>query len=349
MKKTTNPPAQTADLLTESYDYHLPPELIAIHPVSPRDSARLLVYDRQADSIQHAHVSELPFFIPPNTSLILNNTKVLKARIFGQKESGGKIELLYQKPIDSETHLVMIRGKVRVGTVLHFDRDLTATVLTCHMDGARTVSFRQNGKLLTTTELFSLLDTIGHIPLPPYIKREDEAKDATNYQSVFAKDTGSVAAPTASLHFTDDLLQHLCSQFSCHELTLHVGSGTFAPVEQDHIANHPMHTENYTIPPATVEILESDRKILAVGTTACRSVEYYARTGQRSGECDLFLHPHNPPIRINHLMTNFHLPKSTLIMLVAGFIGREKTLELYQTAIENKYRFYSYGDAMLII
>lgn len=347
--KKTNLLAQKSDLLTGNYSYHLPPELIATHPVSPRDSARLLVYDRSSKMLHHAKVSDLPQLIPANTSLILNNTKVIKARIFGQKKSAGKIELLYQKPIDLETHRVMIRGKVRPGTRLTFDHDLDATVLGCQDDGTRTVSFQQNGKFLATSELFTLLDTMGHIPLPPYIKREDDIQDATSYQSVFAKDTGSVAAPTASLHFTDALLQSLCSKFSCHELTLHVGSGTFAPVEQEHIEYHTMHTESYAIPQETVEILESDQKILAVGTTACRTVEHYARTRQANGECNLFLHPHNPPIRVDHLMTNFHLPKSTLIMLVAGFIGREKTLELYHTAIKEKYRFYSYGDAMLIV
>jgi S-adenosylmethionine:tRNA ribosyltransferase-isomerase len=179
--------------------------------------------------------------------------------------------------------------------------------------------------------------------------REDRETDVSDYQTLFARRAGAVAAPTASLHFTPELLAALRERHPTHMLTLHVGAGTFKPVEADHILDHPMHSEYFRIPDAAAEILDTDMPLLAVGTTVTRTIEYYARTGKRSGECDLFLHPRNPPVRVNHLLTNFHLPKSTLIMLVSAFIGREKTLELYAEAIERRYRFYSYGDGMLIV
>ena len=190
------------------------------------------------------------------------------------------------------------------------------------------------------------MEKIGHVPLPPYIKRDDEKIDEREYQSVFAKKEGAVAAPTASLHFTEELLKKIEKKAY---LTLHVGAGTFKPVEVEDIRKHKMHSEFFEIPKKTAEILDSNEEIVAVGTTVTRTVEYYARTKKLVGECDLFLNPLNPPIRVNRLLTNFHLPKSTLIMLVASFIGREKTLNLYKEAIKSNYRFYSYGDAMLII
>jgi len=203
-----------------------------------------------------------------------------------------------------------------------------------------------NDKKIDFLELVDILNEIGHIPLPPYINREDEQLDENEYQTVFAKIPGAVAAPTASLHFTNELLKNIKNKSF---LTLHVGAGTFKPVEVENILEHPMHSEFFEIPITTAKILDSDVQITAVGTTATRTIEYYAREKKLFGECDLFLHPQNKPIRVNNLLTNFHLPKSTLIMLVSAFIGREKTLKLYDIAIKEKYRFYSYGDAMLIL
>jgi len=331
------------DLLVESYDYSLPKELIATYPVTPRDSAKLLVYDRKNNKIHHTIFKNILDFV--NADFIFNDTKVLKARIFGKKESGGKVELLLNRPFE-ESFLVYIRGKVKVGYKLFFDENLVAVVESLNEDGSRVVSFFQNDKKLDFLELVEILNKIGHIPLPPYINREDEELDEEEYQTKFAKNYGAVAAPTASLHFTDELLANIKHK---HFLTLHVGAGTFKPVEVENILQHPMHSEFFEIPKQTAEILDSDRKIIAVGTTSTRTIEYYAREKKLFGECDLFLHPKNPPIRVNHLLTNFHLPKSTLIMLVSAFIGREKALELYKIAIKEKYRFYSYGDAMLII
>jgi len=337
------------DLLTSSYDYELPKELIASTPIYPRDSAKLLVYDRKTDSITHTTFRHLLEFLPKDVAICINDTKVIKARIFGAKSSGGKVEILFNKPLSATTYLVLIRGKVKVGTTLYFDKNLSANVLKLNDDGSRVVSFSQEGKELRFEELITILDEIGHIPLPPYMQREDNEKDNIDYQTLFASNAGAVAAPTASLHFTDELFKKLSQNHPIHKITLHVGAGTFKPVDVEHILEHPMHSEYFDIPPSTASLLDSDKELLAIGTTVTRTIEYYAREHKLQGECDLFLNPSNPPQRVNHLLTNFHLPKSTLIMLVSSFVGREKTLALYQEAIEKKYRFYSYGDAMLIL
>lgn len=336
-------------LQTSSYDYHLPSELIATYPVTPADSAKLLVYDRKSDTITHTTFKYLLDFIPKNTEIFFNDTKVIKARIYGQKPTGGKIELLFNKPLPNNQFLVYIRGKVSVGLTLAFDYKLYAEIIALQDDGTRIVKFYQDKKELDFLELVEILNTIGHLPLPPYLKREDEESDNTNYQTLFAKNYGAVAAPTASLHFTPELLEELKNRYNTNYLTLHVGAGTFKPVESEKITDHPMHSEYFEIQKDSKDILDSDKQILAVGTTVTRTIEYYTATKETVGEANLFLHPNNPPKRVNHLLTNFHLPKSTLIMLVASFVGLEKTLELYNEAIENKYRFFSYGDGMLIL
>ena len=336
-------------LQVASYDYDLPEDLIATKPAEPKDSARLLVYDRKSDTITHAIFRDILDFIPDDTAILLNDTKVIKARIFGRKASGGKVELLLNSPQPNNMFLVYIRGKVKEGTELLFDHNLKAVVRQLHADGTRSVQFYRHEKVVDFAQLHEILETIGHIPLPPYIKREDTAQDASDYQTLFAQKPGAVAAPTASLHFTDALFQEMQERFTTGYVTLHVGAGTFKPVEASELEAHVMHSETYQIPPSTQEIIDSPQKILAVGTTVTRTIEYYARTHQSSGACDLFLHPGNPPQRVDYLLTNFHLPKSTLLMLVASFIGLEKTLEIYHEAIAEKYAFFSYGDAMLIL
>lgn len=336
-------------LKTSSYDYDLPKKLIATHPLSPADSARLLVFNRATNSITHTTFKNLMNFLPETLSVFLNDTKVIKARIFGTKETGGKIELLLNKPLFMDRYLVMIGGKVRVGTKLFFDENLNAEVLEINEDGSRVVQFFQNDKKLDFLELVDILNKIGHLPLPPYMNRADEKKDEKDYQTLFAKNYGAVAAPTASLHFTPELLEKINEKYSVNYLTLHVGAGTFKPVDVDDILNHPMHSEYFEIGIEAKKALDNAQKVLAVGTTVTRTVEYYARTNKIQGECDLFLNPANKPIKVDYLLTNFHLPKSTLIMLVASFVGLEKTLEIYHEAIKEKYRFYSYGDGMLII
>ena len=343
------------ELLTNSYDYELPTHLIAQTPVYPRDHAKLLVYNRATNTTTHTTFKYLLDFLPKECDVFLNDTKVIKARIFGKKmadankQGGGKVELLFNKPLTAHEYLVMIRGKVRIGTQLLFEDELVATVIKLNSDGSRVVTFRHKEQEIRFEELVQLFDKIGHIPLPPYMQREDNKEDERDYQTLFAKKAGAVAAPTASLHFTPELFEKLQKQHRTHRVTLHVGAGTFKPVEVKNILEHPMHSEYFEIPKESAEVLNSKRDILAIGTTVTRTVEYFARTGKTFGECDLFLHPLNKPQRVNHLLTNFHLPKSTLIMLVSAFVGRKKTLELYHEAISKEYRFFSYGDAMLII
>lgn len=350
----------SSDLLTENYNYDLPEGYIATSPVHPNDHAKLLVYDRSTDTVTHTTFKHLLDFIPEECDVFLNDTRVIKARIFGHKETlglsrdgiaqgGGKIELLFNKPLDAYHYLVMIRGKVQVGMHLLFDKGLSATVTALNEDGSRVVTFKHCGAEIRFEDLVTLLDEIGHIPLPPYMQREDSKADEQDYQTLFAKHAGAVAAPTASLHFTPELFKALEARHKTHRVTLHVGAGTFKPVDAKEILDHPMHSEYFNIPDASAKILDSKTPLLAIGTTVTRTLEHYVRTRQKQGECNLFLNPANPPQRVTHLLTNFHLPKSTLIMLVSAFIGREKTLELYKEAIEKEYRFFSYGDAMLIL
>ncbi|MBT8344025.1 MAG: tRNA preQ1(34) S-adenosylmethionine ribosyltransferase-isomerase QueA [Sulfurovum sp.] len=342
------------ELLTKNYDYELPEGFIATTPVHPRDHAKLLVYHRKTDTVTHTTFQHLLDFLPKECDVFLNDTRVIKARIFGHKKSvnnqgGGKVELLFNKPLDAHHYLVLIRGKVKIGTELLFDDDLVAIVTGFNDDGSRIVTFSHHGKEIRFEELVLVLDDIGHIPLPPYMQREDNKEDESDYQTLFAKNAGAVAAPTASLHFTPELFSALEARHKTHKVTLHVGAGTFKPVEAEEILDHPMHSEYFDIPETSAKVLDSETPLLAIGTTVTRTIEYYARTQKTQGECDLFLNPSNPPKRVTYLLTNFHLPKSTLIMLVSSFIGRKKTLDLYKEAIEKKYRFFSYGDAMLIL
>jgi len=336
-------------LKTSSYDYNLPNELIATYPVQVADSAKLLVYNKKTKSISHTIFRNLLDFIPKDTEIFFNDTKVIKARIYGKKQTGGKIELLFNKPLANNQYLVYMRGRVSLGSIISFDKGLSVEVIALQEDGTRIVKFYKDKKELDFLSLVEVLNDIGHLPLPPYLKREDEESDNKNYQTLFAKNYGAVAAPTASLHFTPKLLDDLKNRYNTNYLTLHVGAGTFKPVEAENIMDHPMHSEFYEIPKNSKDILDTNSKILAVGTTVTRTIEYYNDTKKLNGEANLFLNPLNKPKRVDYLLTNFHLPKSTLIMLVASFIGLEETLKIYNEAIKEEYRFFSYGDAMLII
>ncbi len=307
------------------------------------------MYDRSSQTITHDYFYNIKKYIPKDANIILNNTKVIKARLFGTKPSGGKVELLFIKALNNNGFLVNIRGKVKVATEILFQEDLKAIIKKLNDDGSREVEFFHKQTQLGFTELLPFLETQGHIPLPPYLKREDNESDERSYQTVFARHEGSVAAPTASLHFTEALLEDIKKDFNTYQVTLHVGAGTFKGVEAEDIRDHQIHSESYSIPDETAKILDSDKKILCVGTTSTRTVEFYHRSKQKSGECDLFLNPGNPPQRVNYLLTNFHLPKSTLIMLVASFISLNETKRVYKEAIDKKYRFFSYGDGMLVL
>lgn len=522
------------DLLLANYDYTLPSELIAFKPTYPKEKAKLLIFSRKENKIIHTEFGRLGEFLP-KCEIIFNDTKVIKARIFAFKENGKKCEIFIHKALNDSTFLAQIKGKVRQNELLRVENaSVVAKILALNEDGTRVLNFAQilqgdyqnesenlnnyyqkNGeiwdenlaKILNKNEVFALLEKIGHVPLPPYIKRADSKADVSDYQSIFAKKDGAVAAPTASLHFSKAQITELSKQHKIHTLTLHVGAGTFKGVEAENIALHKMHEESYEISENLAELILSKREILAVGTTVARCVEHFWRLNsgeflrdknedlgefsqienenlrdftqiknenlgsfsqiknknlddfsrqnsrdfpqnknknlgdfsqnknenlgvsklnsqdflQRnsqifsqdknknssdfpkiknkisgdfsqhnsqffsqdknknlgdfsqqnsqilsqtnstskalkspkfqhlSGLCDIFLHPKNPPTRTNYLLTNFHLPKSTLIMLVSAFIGREMTLKLYHEAIAKDYKFYSYGDAMLIL
>ncbi len=335
--------------LSGSYDFELDDSFIAKEPINPRNHAKLLVFDRKSGTLTHARFYDLEHFLPQNTQILFNNTKVFKARLFGKKSSGGAIELLINRPLEPKSFQVLIRGKVHEKSQLFFQNKLKAEVVKLFEDGSREVRFFHNETLLDFQSLEPILKEIGHLPLPPYMQRADTKEDERHYQSVFAQNTGAVAAPTASLHFSEAQFQAITKRFAHAYITLHVGAGTFKPVEVEDIRAHPMHSEFYTISKEAQKLIENDKPLLAVGTTVTRTIEYYVRHKQTEGEANLFLHPNNPPQRVNHLLTNFHLPKSTLIMLVASFIGIDKTLELYEIAKQEQYRFYSYGDAMLIV
>lgn len=336
-------------LKTSSYDYDLPESLIATHPVEPRENARLLIYTRADSSITHDYFYNIDTYLPKDAALIFNDTKVIKARLFGAKPSGGKIELLINRPLDAHCVNVYIKGRVKEGHDIDFDSELKANVIKRHEDGSRDVRFTCKGLPLRFEALLPIIEKIGHIPLPPYLQREESEEDTINYQSVFAKFEGAVAAPTASLHFSDALFNSVCQEHEHAFVTLHVGAGTFKPVQSDTITDHPMHSEYFSISDHAKTVLDSSKKIVAFGTTSTRTIEYYARTQVISGEANLFLHPNNPPLRVDHLLTNFHLPKSTLLMLVASFVGLEEAQHIYAEAVKEKYRFFSYGDAMLIL
>ena len=336
-------------LKTQSYDYVLPKELIASQAVFPAHDAKLLIYNRSTNSITHTTYKNLLDFLPHNLSVFLNDTKVIKARIFGHKDTGGKVELFFNKALFMNQFLVMIKGKVNINSLIYFEDNLKAKIIKLKEDGSRIVEFFQNENKLDFSSLIIILNQIGHIPLPHYMNREDNKEDERNYQTLFAKNFGAVAAPTASLHFTKELLQNLKDTHKVNFLTLHVGAGTFKPVVVNDILEHDIHSEYFEIGIKTKKAIDTADKILAVGTTVTRTIEYYARTNKIQGECDLFLNTANKPIKVDYLLTNFHLPKSTLIMLIASFIGLKKTLEIYELAVSEEYRFFSYGDGMLIL
>ena len=333
----------------ESYDYQFDNSLIAKEPIQPKESAKLLVYFRESKKIEHTTFGEILKYLPENISIIFNNTKVIKARIFGKKESGGKVEILINRDLGNSQISVFIKGRVKVGTKILFENNLEFEITELISDGSRVGSFSKHSKQLNFSELISEIDKIGHIPLPPYISREDSFADEVDYQTVFAKEKGAVASPTASLHFSENMLNHIEKKFQTAYLTLHVGAGTFKPVDVSDIREHKLHKEIFSISDKAQKIINSDSKILAVGTTVTRTVEYFVKSGESSGEADIFLHPESKPHRVNYLLTNFHLPKSTLLMLVSSFIGIEEMQKIYKEAVEKKYRFYSYGDAMLIL
>ncbi len=341
--------------------YEFPKELIAKYPAEPRDSARLMVLNREEKSITHRVFSDIVEYFNEGDVLVVNNTKVFPARLYGNKEkTGAKIEVFLLRELNPESRLwdviVDPARKIRIGNKLYFENGLVAEVIDNTTSRGRTIRFVFDGN---NEELYQKIDEIGQTPIPPYIKRKVEDQDRDRYQTIFAQHRGAVAAPTAGLHFTPELIEKLKSK-GVHVVstTLHVGLGTFRPVEVEDLTKHRMDSEYYQIDEETAEIvnnalLSPDHKVTAVGTTVVRALESSISASNTlksdSGWTDKFIYPPYEFRITERLITNFHMPRSTLMMLVAAFAGREFIFDAYKEAIEEKYRLFSFGDAMLIV
>ncbi|EKP93960.1 tRNA preQ1(34) S-adenosylmethionine ribosyltransferase-isomerase QueA [Thermaerobacter subterraneus] len=340
----------------DEFDYDLPPELIAQQPLARRDASRLMVVDRDTGRWLHARFRDLPRFLRAGDCLVLNDTRVRPARLYGRRPTGGQVEFLLLQPLDGGRWLALARPgrRVRPGTevVCGEERPLRVYVEEARDSGERVIRLEPPpGETVDET-----LHRLGRVPLPPYIRAELE--DPERYQTVYAREEGSVAAPTAGLHFTPELLKRLQDQgVRIAYLTLHVGVGTFRPVTAERVEEHQMHAEFYRVEPAAAEAINAARaaggRVIAVGTTVTRTLETVAAAGGTvrpgSGWTDLFIYPGYRFKAIDGLITNFHLPRSTLIMLVAALLGKEQTLAAYREAVARRYRFFSFGDAMLIL
>lgn len=343
------------DFELSSYDFELPKELIAERPVKDRHSSRLLVYNEATGEVIHSTFSEIGQFLPPHSTLVFNRSKVFPCRLIGKKSSGGEAEVFVLSLLQHDElypSLVRASGKRKVGDEFFFG-DLRARIESVKGDGTFGIRFDCSHE-----KLLSLLEEIGKIPIPPYIRNGiSDEEDRKTYQTVFAKESGSVAAPTAGLHFSDELLGNLKEQgHKLATVTLHVGAGTFSPVKAQNILEHKMHEEFFSIDQENLNLIREATYRIAVGTTTLRTLESSWKGGNIEFEnpgslhaTSIFLHPGKMVHSVNAMITNFHLPESSLIMLVSALIGREKTLELYKIAIQKRYRFFSYGDGMLIL
>ena len=331
--------------------YDLPEELIAQSPLEDRASSRLLVVDKKSGEVKHEHFRDIKKYLKKGDCLVINDTKVIPARIFGTREGfKGKIEVLLLKRKDSDIWEALVKPgkKCKIGTVIDFG-ELKGEIIDIIEDGNRLIKFSYNG-------IFEeVLDRIGQMPLPPYINHE--LKDKNRYQTVYAKEKGSAAAPTAGLHFTKELLKELEEMgVNIAYVTLHVGLGTFRPVKVENILDHKMHSEYYVVSKETADLVnktkQAGNRVICVGTTSCRTIESATENGKLMAKSDwtsIFIYPSYEFKITDGLITNFHLPSSTLIMLVSAFMGREKTLEVYKEAVREKYRFFSFGDASMIV
>ena len=348
-------------MLLSDFDFDLPADRIAQSPTPDREAARLLVLDRRSGAVGHRSVADLPELLTPGDLLVINDTRVFPARLLGSRvPSGGKVECLLLRRLEGEQWDALMHPgqKLRVGASVVFERDglrMRGEVLARRFHGRRTIRlWVEDGSSVDVA-----IDALGHVPLPPYIKRPDEPTDRGRYQTVYAAVRGSVAAPTAGLHLTDAMLTRFRDRgIEVARVTLHVGYGTFQPVRVDHVEEHRVEPEPYHVPAATAAAvncaLDEGRRVVAVGTTTTRALETAARAGAGrlpvgGGVSDLYLHPGVTFRVAGALFTNFHLPRSSLLLLVSAFAGRERVLGAYAEAVGRGYRFYSYGDAMLIL
>ncbi|MDP3704891.1 MAG: tRNA preQ1(34) S-adenosylmethionine ribosyltransferase-isomerase QueA [Legionellaceae bacterium] len=333
-----------------AFNFDLPIELIAQYPLPSRSDSRLLVYDRKTDKHEHHEFKHLADFLRSGDLLVMNDSQVIPARLYGHKASGGKVELLVERLLSNDDFWAHIKASKspKAGTVIHLDHDWQLTILRKEDD---LYHCQVNG------DVDAMLHDIGHIPLPPYITRSDESLDLNRYQTVYARYKGSVAAPTAGLHFDKTVLSHLQAKgIEIAYATLHVGAGTFRPVRSDDIHDHKMHYERFTVSEALCEAVAKTKRaggrVIAVGTTALRSLESAASDATLQActrDTNIFIYPGYTFRVCDGLITNFHLPESTLLMLVSAFIGHEQAMNLYRIAIEQRYRFFSYGDASLLL
>ena len=341
----------TREFRIEDFDYKLPKKLIAFEPAQHRDSSRLLIVSKSTGQLIDQRFADLLTWLRAGDLLVLNDTKVFPARMLGNKSSGGKVEILAERILSDGTVKAQLKSNrtPKIGSVILIEENLVAEIL----DRQEEFFILQFNQQQPTLEIF---EQYGHVPLPPYIEREDEAEDLERYQTVYAKHAGAVAAPTAGLHFTSDLLNNLTHQgVQTATITLHVGAGTFKPVKVQDPAQHIMHSEHATVSQSTCEKIKATKsqggRVVAVGTTCARALESAAMQGELipfSGETDIFIYPGFVFNVVDALITNFHLPRSTLLMLVSAFAGCANIKRAYQHAIQSRYRFYSYGDAMLI-
>ncbi len=332
--------------------YELPEELIAQTPIERRDASRLMVLDKRSGDVEHRHFYDLPEYLRPGDCLVLNDSRVIPARLFGVRPGGGVTEIVLLRDLGDKRWECLCRPgkKMRVGSTVSFgDGELSAVVEEVHEDGNRVLRFAYEGIFL------EILDRLGQMPLPPYIKVQLEDKE--RYQTVYSREPGSAAAPTAGLHFTQELLERICAMgVEVCFVTLHVGLGTFRPVKAENVEDHDMHSEYCTISAETAETINRTKahggRVIAVGTTSCRTLESFAGENGHmevaSGWTNIFIYPGYRFKCIDALVTNFHLPGSTLVMLVSALAGRENILRAYETAVQEKYRFFSFGDAMFI-
>lgn len=339
---------------TQDFDFYLPETLIAQHPTEKRSASRLLLLNGQTGEIKDKQFSDLPDFLQPDDCLIFNDTRVIKARMFGNKVSGGAVEVLVERiinPHEAWAHIRASRSPLAGSRILLGSQGINFEV---EVLGRNDDLFHL--KFITGLTVFEVLEKIGHLPLPPYISHAAETEDENRYQTVYAKHAGAVAAPTAGLHFDEAMLETLeNSGINIAYVTLHVGAGTFQPVRVENIKEHKMHSEWYTVPQKTVDIIDKTRQagksVVSIGTTSLRALESAARSGKlmaMSEDTDIFITPGYHFNVVDKLLTNFHLPKSTLLMLVSAFAGIDNIQHAYQHAIAERYRFFSYGDAMLI-
>jgi S-adenosylmethionine:tRNA ribosyltransferase-isomerase len=340
--------------LTSDYDFDLPEDRIAQSPAEKRDESRLMILRRATGEIEHKYFRDIVGAIPSGDAIVVNTTRVFRARLLGTRDSGAPAELLLLKSLGAGNYEAMVHpgGKLKAGRRVHIADGFDAEILGTTRRRTRIVH------LHATVPVEEAIERYGHVPLPPYIKRSDETTDIERYQTVYARESGSVAAPTAGLHFTPEILDALAMKGVARaDIVLHVGAGTFKPVDVDDPADHVMHEESYWFPGEAASALNATRArggaIWAVGTTSVRTLESIVGSDGRfvtsSGDTRIFIRPPYEFKAVDHLLTNFHLPRSTLLMLVAAFAGYDLTMRAYRVAIDEGYRFYSYGDAMLII